>query len=61
MFVSVFESRPNTTQSFYIFIVSYVFFTKFSIYCISALRYTTNDGESKDSAARLTNHLVNIR
>ncbi|CAC5417865.1 Armadillo-like helical domain-containing protein 3 [Mytilus coruscus] len=26
-----------------------------------ALRYTTNDGESKDSAARLTNHLVNIR
>jgi hypothetical protein len=37
MFVSVFESRPNTKQSFYIFIVSYVFFTKFSIYCISAL------------------------
>ena len=27
----------------------------------SALRYTTSDGESKESAARLTNHLVNIK
>lgn len=26
-----------------------------------ALRYTSSDGECKDSAARLTNHLVNIR
>ncbi|XP_046565676.1 armadillo-like helical domain-containing protein 3 [Haliotis rubra] len=26
-----------------------------------ALRYTTNDSEHRDSAARLTNHLVNVR
>ena len=33
-----------------------------SVVCLSAaLRYTSTENEHKDSAARLTNHLVNIR
>lgn len=32
-----------------------------SVCLLTALRYTTSDGESKESAARLTNHLVNVK
>ena len=32
-----------------------------SIIFVAALRYTSSEGDYKDSAARLTNHLVNVR
>lgn len=37
------------------------YITEISVCLLTALRYTTSDGESKESAARLTNHLVNVK
>lgn len=54
-----FSKRPNLWFSLLIPFLSlgdgFVFFI------FAALRYTTTENEHKDSAARLTNHLVNIR
>lgn len=37
------------------------FFSKLGFFFFPALRYSTNDGEFKDNALRLTNSLINIR
>lgn len=39
----------------------YTCIIEISVCLLTALRYTTSDGESKESAARLTNHLVNVK
>lgn len=54
-----FLPNPNSYDELYYEIIRMhqVFDNVYSM----ALRYTTNNGDSKDSAARLTNHLVNIR
>ncbi|KAK3095335.1 hypothetical protein FSP39_013357 [Pinctada imbricata] len=54
-----FLPNPNSYDELYYEIIRMhqVFDNLYSM----ALRYTTNEGDSKESAARLTNHLVNIR
>lgn len=54
-----FLPNPNSYDELYYEIIRMhqVFDNLYSM----ALRYTTSDGESKESAARLTNHLVNVK
>ena len=48
------ENKIRTCIATFIIIITYYFFT-------SALRYTTTEGQWKESAVKLTNTLVNIR